>query len=193
MIRFSYSQIEATLSCADCDNRNYCAKERYRKLPTQTAHICDSFVKRRYKPEVKTACVDYNQLMHQLSNWNCIAEGVKNHHMSIDWYGGLKDDKIPGFTECLIFIEINKIFMEYLTEFKEMLLHSNSILELLLQTVYSVDMNNSKVSIYTKDKLLLERIENYLHMTDFKLREDTYENIMGISKDKNRIMQYIVL
>jgi len=140
MIRFSYAKI-GDVSCADCYNIDFCKKDRFQNLPTPNSHVCKYFRKRKVKPRVRDAKVDYNQLIHQLSTWSCIAKGVKREHMSADWYGGFKlSDDRPSFTECDILIKLNKIFMDYVFEFKEMLIHSESILEILIQTVYSVNM-----------------------------------------------------
>jgi len=189
MIRFSYSQIEGRLSCFNCSKRKSCNKEREQK---KIGGVCEDFSKNGFKPEIKDSEVDYKQLIYQLSSWNIIANGIKDKYMMSEWFKSKIDmnDTDVTYSECDVFLNINRIFMEYLFEHKDMLVNSQSILEVLLQTVYSVNEKKILVKIYTEDKLLYDKIYDYVKKTDYILKKYSYEMILGIEKDS--VMSYII-
>jgi len=184
MIRFSYSQFETKLSCSDCDNKRGCKKLKYRSIKTDD--ICDEFVKRKIKPTVRITQDDYSQLLNHLSHWNIVAKGVINQQVIPDCFrtGIPIEDSSTNIFEAEIFIDINNIFIEYLLELKDMLRNSEAILEILLQTVYSVDSETKIVTIYTEDEMLEDRIKSYLTKTEYTLKKGIYENILGIGVKK---------
>ena len=191
MLKFGYSHIDNRLTCGDCESRSICSKQGFRKLRGTNSDICMDFNRKDSKPKVRNASVDFFYLKRQLTDWNCAVDTIKSEYRA-NWFGlGVDLSEKPSFTECIVFKDINNIFLEYLSEYDDMLTHSEAILEILLQTVYSVDSSTNKVKIYTEDKMLQDKIEDYLKKTEYVLKEDTYEDILGIRK-KPTVKGYII-
>lgn len=177
MIKFWFSQIDGKITCGDCSLRDMC------KEVILSTQICPKFKREKVKPEVRSAPDDYDQLIRQLSLWNATAEGIRKKHVNHVVYGFEKPGpEEPTVSECDTFVEINRIFMKYLDEQKEMLKKSKEVLKILLQTTYSVDEKKHEVRIYTEDRLLVDDIIIYLRNTTYSLRNDTYENIVEVGK-----------
>jgi len=181
MLRFTYTSLSVTYpTCLDCKFRKSC----YRTTRGyDTRMTCNRFEFENHDLiKVNDVHWDLYQLRKQISSSRSIVETIINRQM-MNWAkpDSLKDndvEKIP-FSDCRMFMDVLKIFYDYIGKRKDYIKKSNDLVSIMINTVIVV--RDKKVISSSLDKELNYEIKlfvkgtNYSFMTD----EPVFENSLG--------------
>jgi len=183
LLRFSYSSFCAKdITCVDCKHYKSCYRSGKGYDNRMTCYKLE--VEKAEFIKVVDVKHDLYQLVRQISMYMAIAESIKNQYMT-DW---LKPESLrsvdiekPSFTECCTFIDVMKIFYEYINEKKELIARSRDYVSAMINTVIVVEENEKKIISSSNDKNLNKNLRQFSENMGYKFTTDE-----PVFEDKSR-------